>query len=120
MLYHNVPLYVPPLESARSKALRRNYGDTYARVGTTPAQILLARGGQGNQAIHVSLYDLSADYIGSCCHCKNPSGPFKNQAVNFLADLPHDSAWDAYTILVVVDRCTKLAQYVPAKKANDR
>ena len=48
---------------------------------------------------------------------KVPEQPWKSIAMDFITDLPNSDGYD--TILVVIDRLTKMSHFVPCKKSLD-
>ena len=48
---------------------------------------------------------------------KVPDQPWKSIAMDFVADLPNSDGYD--TILVVIDRLTKMSHFIPCRKDLD-
>ena len=130
-LYRKGRLYVPPYGSARSEILRRNHDDPHAgQFGKNRTLELLQRKyywpGMAKEVKRYVLTCTACTRIkpprhkayGELQSLQKPSGPFKNLTMDFITDLPPSErlgrVYDA--ILVVVDRYTKLARYVPARK----
>lgn len=78
------------------------------------------------------LADYVKDYVSSCDPCNRskprrgkpfgelvpipiPSQPWKSISMDFITDLPRSQGYDS--ILVVVDRFTKMAHFIPCKKS---
>jgi hypothetical protein len=134
LLYWNSCIYVPDDASMRQELLRIHHDDPLAgHFGAEKTAELLRRKfywkGQSRD-VH--------EYVSSCAACQrnkphrhrpygelsslpHPTGPWKEITMDFITGLPN-SLWRSIVydaILVIVDRYTKMAHYVPCQKTID-
>ena len=131
LLNYNGKLYVPEEASVREELLKRHHDDPLAGhfgVGKTLELI-------GRKYFWESIKSDVKEYVDTCDVCQRvkvkrhrpygeltalpiPSGPWKQITMDFIKDLPPSKrngiVYDA--ILVVVDRFTKMAVYLPTTK----
>ena len=131
LLYHENALFVPEDQSVRAELMRRHHDDDLAgHFGVDKTKDLLRRkyywiGINDDVSFHCSTCDV-CQRINSRHH--KPYGllsslpwsdkPWDELTMDFITGLPPSkvgtSVYDS--ILVIVDRCTKMAQYLPCTK----
>ena len=131
LLLYNDRLYVPEEASVREELLKRHHDDPLAgHFGVEKTSELI-----GRKYFWKSMKADVKEYVNTCDICQRvkvkrhrpygelnalpiPSGPWKEITTDFITDLPpskrNGSVYDS--ILVVVDRYTKMACYLPTTK----
>jgi hypothetical protein len=128
LLLHNLAIYVP--EPLRLEVLRSHHDDPLAgHVGIARTFELLSR-----NYWFPSMSSYVKDYVSTCDSCSRgkssrhlkhgelsslpvPSGPWKGITCDFVVDLPVSNGFDS--LLVFVDRFTKMTHLVPCNKTAD-
>ena len=131
LLHYNGRLYVPEEASVREELLKRHHDDPLAgHFGVEKTSELI-----GRKYFWKSMKADIKEYVDSCDICQRvkvkhhrpygelyalpiPSGPWKEITMDFITDLPpskcRGSVYDS--ILVIVDRYTKMACYLATTK----
>ena len=131
LLNYNGKLYVPEEASVRAELLKRHHDDPLAgHFGVEKTTELMCR-----KYFWKSMKADIKEYVNTCDICQRvkvkrhrpygelgalpiPKGPWKEITMDFITDLPPSKrkgyVYDA--ILVVVDRYTKMACYIPTTK----
>ena len=130
-LYYDERLYVPAQSNARAEILQRYHDDPHAgHFGRQRTYENIRR-----QYYWPKMDREIEEYVRTCTVCRRskatrhkpygemgllppPGGPWEDIAMDFITDLPPsvdgDKPYDS--ILVIVDRCTRMAHYIPALK----
>jgi transposase InsO family protein len=135
LLRHQGRVYVPRSSAVRQELLRRNHDDPVAgHYGRQRTQEILTR--------KYSWPHLSSDvrtYVEECDVCQRtkpkhhkpygelqplqvPSQPWKSLSMDFITGLPDSKGFNGRvydSVLVVVDRFSKMARYFPVTKTID-
>ena len=131
LLNYNGKLYVPEEASVRAELLKRHHDDPLAgHFGVEKTTELI-----GRKYFWQNMKGDIKEYVNTCDICQRvkvkrhrpygelgalpiPKGPWKEITMDFITDLPPSKrkgyVYDA--ILVVVDRYTKMACYIPTTK----
>jgi transposase InsO family protein len=134
LLRHKGKLYVPPEPALREELMKVHHDDALAgHFGAKKTVELLTR-----KYYWDSIIQDTQVYVKTCDTCQHvqvprhrpygelqslpqPQGPWKEVTMDFITGLPPsrrgDGVYDA--ILVVVDRYTKMARYIPTTKKLD-
>jgi transposase InsO family protein len=134
LLERDEKIYIPPDEAMRQELLRIHHDDPLAgHQGAVKTTELLRR-----KFYWKALAKDVGDYVMTCDDCQRsksrrhlpyselsplplPSGPWKEITMDFITGLPpsrrRGNEYDA--LLVVVDRYTKMARYIPCNKTVD-
>ena len=126
LLYHNQLLYVPA-STCRTRVLQTCHDDPlFNHFGVTKMLVLMSWGFWWPQP-----WKLVKEFIKTCDICARskaahhrpygllhllpiPSRPWDSLSMDFITDLPRVGDHD--TLLVVVDRFSKIAHFVPCSK----
>ncbi|MGL5827975.1 MAG: DDE-type integrase/transposase/recombinase, partial [Angustibacter sp.] len=134
LLYHEQQLYIPPGGGARNEVLQRHHDDPLAGHFAAKKTLDLIR----RKYYWPGMAKTIRDYVGGCAECHRikaprhkphgelqslplPSGPYTDITMDFITDLPPSTKGGKVydSILVVVDRYTKMARYIPVRKTLD-
>ena len=131
ILRRNGKVYIPDSTALREEILQSNHDDPHAsHFGTSKTLELIQR--------HYYWPTLNKDvkeYVKTCTICQwtrvhrhkpygelaslpQPSGPWEEISMDFITDLPPSAGEGTVfdSIMVVVDRYTKMSLYIPVKK----
>ena len=129
LLYNNL-IYVPQDDSIRLELLRQHHDSPLAgHYGYAKTLELLSR-----NYYYPGMYNHVKSYVTTCDACALgkaprhlqhgelsplpvPSGPWKSISCDFVVDLPLSNGYDS--LLVFVDRFTKMIHLVPCLKTTD-
>jgi hypothetical protein len=130
LLLRNNLIYVPEDNSLRLELMRQHHDDPLAGHFGIPKTFELLSRNYWFPRMHAFV----KSYIASCDLCSRgkpsrhprhgelaplpaPSGPWKSVSCDFIVDLPISNGFDS--ILVFVDRLTKMTHLVPCHKTTD-
>src|SRR5437762_7421274 len=134
LLYKNL-VYIPQDDAIRLELLQQHHDSPLAgHFGITKTHELLSR-----NYYFPGMLSFVKSYISTCDLCSRgkaphhakhgelsplpvPSGPWKSVSCDFIIDLPLSKTSDSQTydsILVFVDRFTKMTHFVPCLKSTD-
>ena len=129
-LWYQGWIWIPNDEELRTSLIRKNHDDPLAgHRGTAKTTELVSR-----QYYWPELREMIKQYVKNSDKCqrskvvrhapygmlqcnKVPDQPWKSIAMDFITDLPNSEGYD--TILVVIDRLTKMCHFIPCNKSLD-
>ena len=129
-LWYQGKIWIPNDEELRMSLIRRNHDDPLAgHGGTAKTTELVSR-----QYYWPRMRETIKRYVRNCDICRRskvvrhahygmlqpnevPDQPWKSIAMDFITDLPISDGYD--TVLVVIDRLTKMSHFIPCKKSLD-
>src|SRR6202161_2438301 len=124
IVYRKDKIYVPANEEVKQRILELYHDSTVAgHPGQAKTLELMSRG-----YYWPSMKAYVNRYVGACDKCQRnkqrhsrlqgslkplpvPEGPWQSMSCDFIVELPKSNGYD--TILVVVDRLTKMAHFIP-------
>ena len=129
-LWYQGKIWIANDEELRTNLIRRNHDDPLAGHGGTGKTTELV----SRQYNWPGLRDMIKRYVKNCDICQRskvvrhapygmlqpnevPDQPWKSIAMDFITDLPVSEEYD--TILVVIDRLTKMSHFIACKKSLD-
>ena len=134
ILYYGEMVYIPPAHGARTEVLRKHHDDPLAgHFGYTRTLELIRR-----KYYWPGMSKEVRTYVRQCTTCcrikparhkpygqlkslQKPAEPWSDMTMDFITDLPPcNRSGKVYdSILVVMDRYTKMARYIPVQKTID-
>ena len=129
-LWYEGKIWVPEDEGIRTTIISRCHDDPLAgHGGTAKTTELITR-----QYYWPMMRETIKRYIKNCDMCQRskavrhapygllqpnevPDQPWRSIAMDFITDLPNSNGYD--TILVVIDRLTKMSHFIPCRKDLD-
>ena len=129
-LWYQGKIWIPNDEELRTSLIRRNHDDPLAGHGATAKTTELV----GQQYHWPKMRETIKLYVKNCDICQrskvirhapygmlqsneDPDQPSKSMAMDFITDLPTSDGYD--TVLVVIDRLTKMSHFIPCEKSLD-
>jgi transposase InsO family protein len=127
MLWYQGKIWIPEDEGLRTHLIHENHDTTLAgHGGTAKTTELVSR-----RYYWPKIRETIKRYVKNCDTCQRtkvvrhapygllqpneaPDRPWKSIAMDFITDLPKSEGYD--TILVVIDRLTKMSHFIPCKK----
>ena len=129
-LWYQGKIWIPNDEELRTSLIRRNHDDPLAgHEGTAKTTEGVSR-----QYYWPEMRETIKQYVKNCDICQRskvvrhapygilqpnevPDQPWKSISMDFITDLPTSDGYD--TVLVVIDRLTKMRHFIPCKKSLD-
>ena len=129
-LWYQGKIWIPNDEELRTSLIRKNHDKPLAGHGGTAKTTKLV----SRQYYWPRLRETIIQYVKNCDICQRskvvrhapygmlksnevPDQPWKSISMDFITDLPNSDGHD--TILVVIDRLTKMSHFIPCKKSLD-
>src|ERR1700761_6071685 len=129
-LWYQGKIWIPNDEELRTSLIRRNHDDSLAGHGGTAKTTELV----SLQYYWPRMRETIKRYVRNCDICQRskavrhapygmllpnevPDQLWKSIAMDFITDLPNSDGYD--TILVVIDRLTKMSHFIPCTKNLD-
>ena len=129
-LWYQGKLWIPNDEELRTSLIRKCHNNPLAEQGGTAKTTELV----SRHYYWPGMRETIKGYVKNCdmcqrskvvCHVlygmlqsnKVPEQPWKSIAMDFITDLPNSDGYD--TILVVIDRLTKMSHFIPGRRDLD-